>query len=103
MKYYSIISGVRRMNRNSCIELLAYLISSAQRIEGEPPAYAPLRLIEAARQLCSIMAEEETDSKKELEELIKLIDEGKHKNMTDTEAFHKMINAASEKVIDIIK
>lgn len=90
------------MNREVCFELLTYLVSSAVRITGEPEVYAPLRLIEAAQRVCKIMVEEGDPNQQNLEELISLIEEGKHKNMTDTEKFYKMLEEASEKLVDCI-
>lgn len=89
-------------SRQAHLELLIYLVSSATKITGEPTVYAPLRLIEAAQRVCRVMAEDGDPDRKTLEELIVLIEEGKHKNMTDTEQFYKMLKVASEKLVELV-
>lgn len=78
----------------SLIELLIYMITSAAGLSGEPQAYGPLRIIESAERLAKLMLESDPQNDT-LKELIELIDAGKHKNMTDTSAFHQMLNDAA--------
>jgi len=87
-------------NRDAYFELLVYLVSSASRITGEPAVYAPLRLIEAAERVCKIMLAEGDSNPQDMEDLIEIIERGKHKNMTDSESFYKMLEEASEKLVD---
>ena len=89
-------------SRDAHFELLVYLASSAVRITGEPAVYAPLRLIEAAQRICKIMIMEDDPNKQALQELIDLIEQGKHKNMTDTDEFYKMLESVSEKLVECV-
>lgn len=75
-------------------ELLIYMIISAAGLSGEPQVYGPLRIIESAERLAKLMLESDPQNDT-LKELIALIDEGKHKNMTDASAFHQMLNDAA--------
>ena len=75
-------------------ELLIYMITSAAGLSGEPQVYGPLRVIESAERLAKLMSINDPDNKT-LQSLIKLIDEGKHKNMTDPSAFQQMLNDAA--------
>ncbi len=82
--------------------LLTYLVSSAARLGQEPASYGPMRLIEAAKRLSIIMAASNDDKAEELNDLINIIEEGRQSGMSDEAAFQEMLDAAVEKLVDII-
>jgi len=83
-------------------DLLAFLVSSASRLNGEPASYGPLRLIEGAKRLCQILVKSDDEKASEIQELIDIIEEGKLKNMTDADSFQSMLDVATEKLVDIL-
>ena len=82
--------------------LLAYLVSSAARLSEEPASYGPMRLIEGAKRLSSVLVESGDEKSSGLKELIHLIEEGRQSSMSDDEAFQNMLDEAVEMLVDII-
>lgn len=75
------------------LELLIYLITSAQGLMNEPKAYGPLRLIESASKMCEILYEKYPE-KQEYKELLECINHDKEICLTDEEAFRIMLQKA---------
>lgn len=89
------------MNKAEVFELLVYMTTSAAGLKGEPKIYGPLRLIESAQRLVKLMLQEDPDNE-HLKELVSIIENGKRKSMTDEEGFYKMLDAATEKLVDCL-
>lgn len=90
------------MNANNAMELLAYMVTSAAGLQGEPEAYGPLRLIEASKRLALMIAEEDADRAEALQGLAELIDERKNDCMTDEASFYAMLNDAAAKLVECV-
>lgn len=86
---------------NSEFELLVYLITSAKALPDEPESYGPIRLAEAASQLCRILCEIYPESQ-EYRKLLECIDAGKGKALTEPEAFFRMLEQASEMLVECL-
>ena len=87
------------MNNAEVFELLVYMVTSAAGLKGEPKIYGPLRLIEASQRMANIMLQEDVENEP-LRELIRIIEDGKRKSMTDEDGFYKMLDEATEKLVD---
>ncbi len=81
------------------LELLIYLITSAQGLPGEPRIYGSIRLAEAASKLCQIMLEEDLQNEG-LKKLAERIDQDKGKGLSQEEAFWQMLQEASGLLVD---
>ena len=89
------------MNKAEVFELLVYMTTSAAGMEGAPKIYGAQRLIESAQRLAMLMLQEDPDNE-HLKELVQIIENDKRKSMTDEEGFYKMLNAATEKLVDCL-
>jgi len=89
------------MNKAEVFELLVYMTTSAAGLKGEPKVYGPLRLIESAQRLVKLMLQDDPDNEN-LKELVEIIENGKRKSMTDEEGFYRMLDAATEKLVDCL-
>lgn len=86
---------------NPEFELLVYLITSAKALPEEPASYGPLRLTEAASRLCRIICEKYPE-KDAYRVLLGCIDADKGKALTEPECFAKMLEKASEMLVDCL-
>ena len=81
------------------LELLAYMVTSAAGLRGEPAIYGPLRLIESSKRIAVQLADslEAADPAraKALRNLATLIAERQNDCMTDEESFYAMLNEAA--------
>lgn len=86
---------------NPEFELLVYLITSAKALPEEPASYGSIRLTEAASRLCKIICEKypENDAYRAL---LACIDADKGKALTEPEGFAKMLEKASEMLVDCL-
>ena len=83
-------------------QLLSFLITSARGCIDEPFIYGPLRLLDGAYRLLSIM-KDEGKVDEDLEELQNDIEECIDILMYDEKEFVKMLNDLSQKLGEIIK
>ena len=90
------------MKQNESMELLAFMVSSAAGLRGEPAIYGPLRLIDAAKKLACMMAEEYPEKRQDLLELADLIESRRNSCMTDQEDFYALLDDASAKLVDCL-
>ena len=88
------------MNKVMLTELLVFMVTSAAGLPGEPKSYGPLRLIDSAWRLAAIMLAEDPENPA-LQELISMIDTHRQENMTDPEAFVRMLNDAAACCVDL--
>ena len=89
------------MNKADAFELLVYMATSAAGLKGEPKVYGPLRLIESVQRLANLMLQDDPDNE-HMKELVAIIESGKRKSMTDEEGFYRMLNEATEKLVDCL-
>lgn len=83
------------------LELLIYMLTSAAALGGEPKIYGPLRLAEASERLARIMQNNDPGNRN-LDELIAIIEDGKHKTMSDEDGFYTMLQNAVAKLVDLM-
>ncbi len=83
------------------LELLIYMLTSAAALGGEPKIYGPLRLAEASERLAQIMLHSDPENR-DLNELIAIIEEGKHKTMSDEIGFYLMLQNAVAKLVALM-
>ena len=83
------------------LELLVYMVTSADGLRGEPDIYGPLRLIEASQRLSVMLAQVDPKRSAGLEELVDLIAQRKNDSMYDQESFYQMLHDASAKLVDL--
>lgn len=83
-------------------KLLAFLITSARGCVDEPLLYGPLRLVDAASKLIDIMRLEGKAVEK-LDEIQRMINEGKHLVMYDEEAFIRLLDDLVKELVNLIK
>lgn len=81
------------------LELLIYLITSAQGLPGEPRIYGSIRLTEAASKLCQIMLEKDPQNEG-LKKLAERIDRDKGKALSQEEDFWQMLKEVSELLVE---
>lgn len=81
------------------LELLIYLITSAQGLPGEPRIYGSIRLTEAASKLCQIMVEKDSQNEG-LKKLAERIDRDKGKALSQEEDFWQMLKEVSELLVE---
>lgn len=86
---------------NPEFELLVYLITSAKALPEEPASYGSIRLTEAASRLCKIICEKYTENDA-YRALLACIDADKGKALTEPEGFAKMLEKASEMLVDCL-
>ncbi len=88
------------------LELLAYMITSAAGLAGEPSIYGPLRLIESAKRIASMqaaaLAQEDPDRAAKLRHLTHLIDERQNDCMTNEASFYAMLDEAAALLADLL-
>ncbi|WMJ84675.1 DUF6092 family protein [Oscillospiraceae bacterium LTW-04] len=85
----------------ACLELLVYMLISAAALGDEPKIYGPLRLAEASRRLGQIMLNCDPGNRS-LRELVAIIEDGKHKSMSDEAGFYAMLQDAVIKLVDLM-
>ena len=90
-----------QQENQACLELLVYMLISAVALRDEPKIYGPLRLVEASQRLGQIMLNNDL-SNRSLKELIAIIEEGKHKTMSDKDGFEAMLQDAVTKLVDLM-
>ncbi len=88
--------------RDEHFKLLAFLITSARGCVDEPPLYGPLRLIDAAERLISLM-EKRGIINKDLLEIKAMIGEKKGLVMYDEKEFIKFLDELVLRIAKIIK
>ena len=86
---------------NPEFELLVYLITSAKALPEEPASYGPLRLTEAASRLCRIICEKNPENDA-YRALLDCIDADKGNSLTEPECFAKMLEKASEMLVECL-
>lgn len=86
-------------NHAADLELLAYMVTSAAGLRGEPTIYGPLRLIESSKRIAMRLADEletaDPARAEALRNLAALIAERQNDCMTDEESFYAMLNEAA--------
>ena len=87
--------------RRSCLELLVYMLTSAAALGEEPKIYGPLRMAEASQRLGQIILNTGCENRG-LSELIAIIENGKHKTMSDEAGFYAMLQDAVSKLVDLM-
>ena len=73
------------------LELLIYLITSAQGLPGEPRIYGSIRLTEAAYKLCRILLEREPENEK-LKALAERLEQDKGKALSHCNDYSDLLN-----------
>lgn len=81
------------------LELLIYLITSAQGLPGEPRIYGSIRLTEAASKLCQIILEKDPQNEG-VRKLAERIDRDKGKALSREEDFFGMLEEVSGLLVD---
>lgn len=86
---------------NQEMELLIYLLTSAESLPCEPQSYGPLRLVEAASRVCHMLSSQhpENVAYKRLESCIEA---GKGKTLTEPDQFFDMLREASDLLVDCL-
>lgn len=83
-------------------QLLAFLITSARGCVDEPPIYGPLRLIDAAEKIISLIMKKYGEVQ-ELQEMRKKIGEARNLVVTNEEEFTKVLDELVIGLSGIIK
>lgn len=86
---------------NQEMELLIYLLTSAEALPCEPQSYGPLRLVEAASRVCRILISQQPENV-EYKRLASCIEAGKGKALTEPEKFFDMLREASSLLVDCL-
>jgi len=84
-------------------QLLAFLLTSARGCIDEPPIYGPLRLIDAADKLISIIVKKYSRELIELQEIRKKIEKARNLVLTNEEEFTKTLDELVRSLSKIIK
>ncbi len=84
-------------------QLLAFLLTSARGCIDEPPIYGPLRLIDAAEKLISILMEKYRGESTELKEIRNKIEKARNLVLTNEEEFIKTLDDLVVSLSKIIK
>jgi hypothetical protein len=84
-------------------QLLAFLLTSARGCIDEPPIYGPLRLIDAADKLISIIVKKYGRQLTELQEIRRKIEEARNLVLTNEEEFTKTLDELVRSLSKIIK
>lgn len=87
------------MKRDDIVKLFAYIITSARGCIGEPKIYGPFRLIDSASKLFYFLKENDLIDDKDIESIIKKIDEKKYSCMTDEQEFIKMLDEVIDDLV----
>lgn len=105
---YNVANGGEQSNTQATpeLELLAYMITSAAGLSGEPSIYGPLRLIESAKRIASMQVEaldqEDPERAAKLRHLVQLIDERQNDCMTNEASFYAMLDDAAALLADLL-
>ena len=91
------------MLRNDLLEYLAFLISCAGNLRGEPSTYGPARLIDAAKRMTELADKNGLLSDPALAAIAQDIDRGFLSLMTDMDEFNSMLDKAATDMALIIK
>ena len=86
-------TDVEERPKDKLIEIMAYLISSANILPNEPEIYGPMRLLEGAKRIIEFL-EEEGLADKELLNIKEKMDDAMSEVLTDEEGFKAGINEA---------
>jgi hypothetical protein len=89
------------MKDTELTELLIFMITSAAGLTNEPASYGPLRLVDSSRRLAAILLKDHPDSEV-LRKLVRIIDDGRNKSMSDSEEFVKMLTELCETSVDLL-
>lgn len=81
------------------LELLIYLITSAQGLPGEPRIYGSIRLTEAAYKLCRILLERDPENEK-LKALAERLEQDKGKALSQEDDFWNMLQDVSGMLVE---
>jgi hypothetical protein len=84
-------------------QLLAFLLTSARGCIDEPPIYGPLRLIDAADKLISMLMEKYRGESKEFQEIRKKIEKARNLVLTNEEEFTRTLDELVRSLSKIIK
>jgi hypothetical protein len=84
-------------------QLLAFLLTSARGCIDEPPIYGPLRLIDAADKLISIIVKKYGRQLTELQEIRRKIEKARNLVLTNEEEFTKTLDELVRSLSKIIK
>lgn len=84
-------------------QLLAFLLTSARGCIDEPPIYGPLRLIDAADKLISILMEKYRGGLIELQEIREKIEKARDLVLANEEEFIKMLDDLVVSLSKIVK
>jgi hypothetical protein len=84
-------------------QLLAFLLTSARGCIDEPPIYGPLRLIDAADKLISIIVKKYGRELIELQEIGRKIEKARNLVLTNEEEFTKTLDELVRSLSKIIK
>ena len=95
--------GMENILEDEHFQLLAFLIASARGCVDEPPIYGPLRLIDAAEKLISIIEKKFERKLTELEDVKNTIEKARNVILTDEEEFVKTLDELVVKISKIIK
>lgn len=95
--------GMENILEDEHFQLLAFLIASARGCVDEPPIYGPLRLIDAAEKLISIIEKKFERKLPELEDVKNTIEKARNVILTDEEEFVKTLDELVVKISKIIK
>lgn len=83
------------------LDLLFYMITSADELENEPGVYGSVRMITCSKKLCRLIQSDEPDDKG-IKELLELLEKVEQKGTDDEEEFYRMLQDISVKLIDLI-
>jgi len=84
-------------------QLLAFLLTSARGCIDEPPIYGPLRLIDAADKLISMLMEKYRGESKEFQEIRNKIEKARNLVITNEEEFIKTLDDLVISLSKIVK
>lgn len=80
------------MDEKEIIKLFSYMVTSARGCVDEPKIYGPLRIIDSVSKLYSLLKENGLIDNKEVEKIIKKMEEKKQSCLTDEKEFVKMLD-----------
>ncbi len=88
--------------RGKLIDLIAYLLASAEILPDEPRVYGPMRLIEGAKRLIEIL-ESEREIPPELIKIKEIIDDALNLVLVDEEGFLSKVKEAVKEMAKYLK
>ncbi len=83
------------------IELLIYLITSAQALPNEPEMYGSIRLTQAAYTLVEILSEKDPLNE-HYQKLLQRMQNDKSKALSDSDAFFNMLSECCEILVESV-